>query len=106
MISKLFWLLVLVALGWGAYYFWNQIPDTPKNQTLGGYVDTLQRDEAKAKVAASNVNVTIVQQAINKYKADKGNLPASLQDLAPDYLDHIPGGVQYDPSTGAVSPAQ
>jgi hypothetical protein len=55
---------------------------------------------------ASSVNHSSVDEAIRKYKSDKGNLPASLQDLVPDYLDHVPGGLQYDSSTGTVSPAQ
>jgi len=106
MSSKLFWLLLLLALGAGGYYIWKQIPDTPKNQTLGGYADTLHNDEVKAQAVASSTNVVSVQQAVDKYKADKGSLPASLQDLVPDYLDHVPGGLQYDSSTGTVSVAQ
>jgi hypothetical protein len=95
-----------LAVGAGGYYLWNQIPDTPKSQTLGGYTQTLHNDEVRAQAVASSVNSSSVDQAIRKYKADKGNFPASLQDLVPDYLDHVPGGFQYDASTGAVSPAQ
>jgi len=43
---------------------------------------------------------------VEKYKGDKGTLPASLQDLVPNYIDHIPGGLQYDPGTGKVTVAQ
>jgi hypothetical protein len=104
--SKLIWLLVLVVAGAGGYYLWNQIPDTPKSQTLGGYVNTLQTDELKAKAVAASTNVGSVQEAVHKYKIDKGALPNSLQDLVPDFLDHVPGGLQYDPATGVVSAAQ
>ena len=104
--SKLIWLLVLLVVSGGVYYLWKQIPDTPKNQTLGGYTQTLHNDEVRAQAVASSTNVVSVQQAVNKYRADKGSLPASLQDLTPDFLDHVPGGVQYDASTGTVSAAQ
>jgi hypothetical protein len=106
MSSKLFWVLLLALLGGVGYYVWQQIPDTPRNQTLVGYTETLHKDELKAQAAASNVNIGAVEQAIVKYKGDKGNLPGSLQDLVPDYLDHVPGGLQYDSSTGTVSAAQ
>jgi hypothetical protein len=106
MSSKLIWLLVLVAAGAGGYYLWHQIPDTPKSQTFTGYTQNLQNDVVKAQTAASSMNTTSVQEAVKKYKVDKGSLPASLQDLVPDFLDHVPGGLQYDPATGAVSAAQ
>ena len=104
--SKLFWVLLLLLVGGVAYYLWNQIPDTPKNQTLVGYTQTLHNDELKAQAVASNTNVSSVQQSVNKFKAEKGSLPGSLQDLVPDFLDHVPGGLQYDPATGTVSAAQ
>jgi hypothetical protein len=103
---KIFWLLLLVLLGGVGYYIWSQIPDTPKNQTLGGYAENLHADEQRAQAVASSVNLSSVQEAIRKYKADKGALPASLQDLVPDFLDHVPGGLQYDSSTGTVSAGQ
>ena len=104
--NKVIWVVVILAIAGVSYYVWNQIPDTPKSQTLGGYVHTLQNDEMKAKAVASTMNHNSVDDAVRKYKADKGAYPASLQDLVPDYLDHVPGGVQYDPATGAVSGAQ
>ena len=102
---KLFWLLLIVLLGGVGYYIWSQIPDTPKSQTLGGYVENLHADEQRAQAVASSVNLSEIKRAVEKYKADKGALPASLQDLVPDYMDHVPGGLQYDSATGAVSPA-
>lgn len=102
---KIFWLLLVVLLGGVGYYIWLQIPDTPKSQTLGGYVENLHADEKRAQAVAVSVNLSEIQRAVEKYKGDKGNLPASLQDLVPDYMDHVPGGLQYDSSTGAVSPA-
>ena len=103
--NKIIWLVVLLALAGGAYYAWKQIPDTPKSQTFGGYAQTLHNDEVRAQAAASLQNYSTLEDAVHKYLADKGSYPASLQDLVPNYLDHVPGGVQYDPSTGAVSAA-
>jgi hypothetical protein len=101
--NKLIWLAGLLVFGGAAYFAWKQIPDTPKSQTLGGYSQTLHNDEVRAQAVAASTNLSSVQQAVNKYRSDKGSLPASLQDLSPDYLDHVPGGLQYDAATGTVS---
>jgi hypothetical protein len=101
-------ILVVVVLVGGAigYYLWNQVPETPKDATLTGYTQGLKESEDKARAVASTSNVENVQGAINKYRAMKGSNPATLQDLVPDYIDHIPGGVAYDPATGNASAAQ
>ncbi len=101
----IFFAVILIAGGIG-YYLWNQVPDTPKEQTLGGYTHALQNDEAKAKAVVGAANLENVQGAVHKFRADKGSLPADLQELVPNYIDHIPGGLQYDASTGTVSAAQ
>ena len=101
--DKFFILLVILVLGGIGYYLWNTIQKAPKEATLPGYVNTLQRDEQKAQAVAGHANVEIVQQAVNAYKNQKGTAPTTLQDLVPDFIDHIPGGVQYDAATGTVS---
>jgi hypothetical protein len=98
-------LMVLISGGIG-YYLWNKIPDTPKEATLPGYTKTLQQYEQKAGNTAATANLASVREAVNKYHSEKDAWPASLQDLAPTYIDHIPGGLQYDPATGTVSVAQ
>jgi hypothetical protein len=104
--GKLFILLVILVLGGIGYYLWDTIQKAPKEATLPGYVNTLQRDEQKAQAVAGHANVENVQAAISAYKSQKGVAPATLQDLVPDFLDHVPGGLQYDAATGTVSPAQ
>ena len=102
-----FILVVVILIGGGiGYYLWNQVPETPKDATLTGYTQNLQRDEQKARAAVSTDNVQQVQQAIEKYKTMKGSNPASLQDLVPEYIDHIPGGVTYDAASGTASAVQ
>jgi len=103
---KFIFLIALVVVGWIAYYLWNQIPETPKSQTLSGYTQALQNDLKKAERVASNANVENVQGAVNKYRSMKGASPASLQDMVPEFMDHIPGGLNYDPATGTVSASQ
>jgi hypothetical protein len=103
---KLIFLLIVLVGGGVGYYLWNQVPDTPKEATLPGYTKALQEDEKKARVAAATANLASVQEAVNKYHAEKGSWPASLQDTAPTYIDHIPGGLEYDSATGTVSVAQ
>jgi len=103
---KFILVVVILVVGGVGYYIWNQTPDVPKEATLDGYAHSLQRDEQKAQSVASSTNVQLVKEALEKYKSMKGANPASLQDLVPDYIDHIPGGVQYDPASGTVSPVQ
>jgi hypothetical protein len=104
--GKLIIAAVLIVGGAVAYYLWSQVPDTPKEQTLTGYTQGLKHSEEKAQAVASTANVEIVQDAINKYRAMKGTNPANLQELVPEYIDHIPGGVTYDPATGNASAVQ
>ena len=103
--GKLILFAVVLAAGSLGYLLWNTKPDTPPQQTLTGYTQGLQSSEQKAEAVASGANVENVRMAVEKYKSEKGAPPASLQDLVPSYLDHVPGGVQYDPATGAVSAA-
>ena len=98
--------LALLLLGGVGYYLWGAIEKAPKEATLPGYTKALQDDERKARIAAATANLASVQEAVNKYHAEKGSWPASLQDTAPTYIDHIPGGLEYDPATGSVSVAQ
>jgi len=101
-------ILAVVVLVGGAigYYLWTQVPETPKAATLTGYTQGLKMAEEKAQAVGSLSNVQNVQDAIEKYKAMKGSNPETLQDLVPDYIDHIPGGVTYDPAAGKASAAQ
>ena len=99
-------LVAILVVGGVGYYLWNQVPDTPKEQTLTGYTQGLKSAEDKAAAAASTANLDNVRSALEKYKSLKGANPATLQDLVPEYIDHIPGGVQYDAASGTISAAQ
>ena len=102
-----FILVVVILIGGGiGYYLWTQVPETPKEQTLTGYTQGLKASEDKAAAVASTVNVENVQAAVEKYKSMKGSNPPDLHALVPEYIDHIPGGVAYDPATGTCSAVQ
>ena len=98
--------IVVLLLGGLIYYLKSTTPENPKETAVGGYVNGLQQDEAKAREAAGLANLNIVKGAVEKYRMEKGSNPASLQDLVPNYMDHVPGNVTYDPSSGTVSVAQ
>ncbi len=98
--------VVVVIGGAVGYYLWTQVPETPKDATLTGYTQGLKQSEQKAQAVASFSNVQLVQEAIEKYKSMKGSNPPVLQDLVPEYIDHIPGGVGYDPASGTASAIQ
>jgi hypothetical protein len=102
--KTLFFLALLIAGGIG-YFLWGKVEQAPPAATLPGYVNALKNDELKAQSVAAGANLEGVRSAVEKYKADRGSLPSSLQDLVPQYLDHVPGGLQYDPATGNVSAA-
>jgi hypothetical protein len=100
-------LLMIALIVGGCYWLITSVMhQTPANDTPTAYVGALKNDENKAQDAAATANVQSVQEAVNKYKTMKNENPASLQDLVPDYIDHIPGGLQYDSGTGIVSAAQ
>lgn len=96
-------LLIAGGIGW---YLWSQIQEAPKEATYDAYTKRVVAQEQKAKDVASGTNVQNVHDAVEKYKSMKGGNPATLQDLVPEFLDHIPGGVGYDPASGAVSAIQ
>ena len=98
--------VALLVVGGIGYYLWGIIKEAPKEATLPGYVNTLQKDVQKAQAAAALANLDVVKGAVEKYRSEKGSFPASLQDLVPAYMDHVPGGLQYDPATGNVSVPQ
>jgi hypothetical protein len=102
---KFILVVVLLVAGAVGYYLWDQVPEAPKAATFTGYTEGLKGSEDKALAVASGANTEDVQGAVEKYRADKGALPASLQDLVPNYLDHVPGGLQYDAAAGKVSAA-
>ncbi len=102
--GKVLFVVVVVVIGGIGYYMWQTIETAPQDATLPGYTQSLKNDEDKARQVMGHANVDTVRAAITNYKSQKGTLPASLQDLVPDFIDHIPGGVQYDPATGNVSP--
>jgi len=100
-----FILVVVLLVGGGVgYYLFNQEP--PKPPEPDPMTERLHRYQDKAQVAVSADRVKDVQAAIERYKVSKEANPPSLQDLVPQYLDHVPGGLQYDPATGIVSAGQ
>jgi hypothetical protein len=103
--KTVFVLALLIAGGIG-YFLWGTIQEAPKEATLPGYTNALKNDEQKAQAVASEANLKLITEAVGKYHSQKGSYPNSLQDLVPDFLDHVPGGFNYDSSTGTVSPVQ
>ncbi len=102
---KAIFVIAMAIAGAIGYYLWGKVEQAPPEDTLPGYTNALKNDELKAQAAAGAANLQTVQEAVNKYRGMKGSNPSTLQDLVPDYLDHVPGGLQYDSSTGTVSVA-
>lgn len=74
-------------------------PNAPTPQNAQNLIE-------KAHVAVNVADLSSLKSVIDTYKAAKGALPANLEQLKDEgYIDRVPGGVSYDPATGAVSPA-
>ena len=103
---KTVFLVALLIVGAIGYYLWGKVEEAPKEATLPGYTNALKNDEAKAQAAAAGAQLDVGKSGVEKYHSDKGAFPPALQDLVPNYIDHIPGGLAYDPATGNVSVVQ
>jgi competence protein ComGC len=77
------------------------------NEPTAGTPQNAQNLIQKADQAVEVADLSSLRSVIETYKAAKeGKLPASLEQLKEEgYIDRVPGGVTYDPATGAVSPA-
>lgn len=62
--------------------------------------------EDKAREAVAVTDLSSLKTVIDTFQASKERYPSSLQELKDlGYIERIPNGVNYDPQTGAVTPA-
>jgi hypothetical protein len=102
--GKLLLVLVIAALGYGAYYLMNAATKDAPKVGMDGYAGNLKRAEDRAKDAMHQDNVANAHNAIERFHGEKDRYPTSLQEAVDaGYLEHVPQGVVYDPATGAVS---
>jgi hypothetical protein len=74
-------------------------PMNPATQLVNGRTAI----DAAKRVTGREV-VDSVQRAVNGFRDAEGRFPSSLQELVEKkYIEAVPGGVTYDPATGAVS---
>jgi type VI protein secretion system component VasK len=101
-----FIVVVALLIGGGIfYYLWNKEPGNRKDTSLDKYMDRTIAAEQKASAVLSADRLRSVQSAVDRYRVDHGSPPAALQDLVPQYLAHVPGGLEYDPVSGTVGAA-
>ena len=100
---KVIIVLAAVVAGTIGYYIWNKTPDVPEDATFRGYTRNLTAAEQKAQAVLDADRFARVREAVEKYKMEKGEYPATLQDLVPQFMGQIPGGLAYDPSSGTVT---
>jgi hypothetical protein len=103
--QKFIILILFAAFAYGAYYLITTATEGDgKNVGAEGYVKNMQRAEDRARDVMHQENVANAKSAVERFKGEKGNLPASLQECVDGgYLEKVPQGVVYDPSTGTVS---
>jgi len=100
---KVIIVLAAIVAGVIGYYIWNKTPDVPESSTFRGYTRSLTAAEQKAQAVLDADRFARVREAVEKYKMEKGEYPATLQDLVPQFMGQIPGGLAYDPSSGTVT---
>lgn len=95
-------ILLLIAMAVSGYLMigaGTHEPNAPTPQNAQNLIE-------KAHNAVAIADLSSLKSVIDTYKAAKGKLPDSLQQLKDEgYIDRVPGGVNYDPATGAVTPA-
>jgi hypothetical protein len=95
-------LVVMVGLGYLGIK--TMVPKPDKNTGLQGYTKGLQRAEDKARDVVRQDHAANVRNAVERYRVEKDAYPPSLQACVDEgYLEKVPPGVSYDPSTGQVS---
>ena len=100
-------LLIFAVLAGGAYGIYAFLTTYAKAPIIGATSGQLEQGKAAA-AAATRVQreetARSVQAVVDRYKAEQGSFPASLQELVDKGLmSEIPPGVTYDPSSGKVS---
>jgi len=95
--------VAVVVAGAVGYYLWTKTPEVPESSTFKGYTRSLTAAEQKAQAVLEADRFARVREAVEKFKMEKGEYPATLQDLVPNFIGQVPGGLSYDPSSGTVS---
>ena len=104
-------LLVLAGLVYGVYWYFEK--------KSGGAVEQFTKEVSgeqlmRGKRAISRIEqkmeeqkAELVRSAIKQFQTQTGSYPSSLNELVDrGYLQSVPSGLNYDPSTGTVSVAQ
>ncbi len=100
-------LLIIALLAGGSYAIYDWLSTYAKKPVLDATSGQLERGKEVAEKASRIVreeSARTVQVVVDKYKAEQGTFPASLQQLVElNQLSEIPPGVSYDPASGKVT---
>jgi hypothetical protein len=103
-LGKLFGLFLVLVLMVVGIRLMRTEPEPAPATGLEGYTNQLQRAEDKARDVVGATNVSAAKNAVERFQGEQGRNPESLQEAVDKgYLDKVPQGVAYDPSTGQVT---
>lgn len=100
---------LLIVLGVAGWLMWGG--PGHENSPIGGgelaQASRAQEMEDKARNAVAVADLSSLRSAVDAFQAAQGRLPHDLGELqGAGYIQTVPAGVNYDPSTGRLSPAQ
>ncbi len=100
-------LIILALLGGGSYLLYDWLSTYAKKPVLDATSGQLERGKEAAAKAGRVVReeaARAVQVVVDRFKAEQGTYPASLQELLDKgHLTELPSGLSYDPGTGRVT---
>lgn len=100
-------LLVFALLAGGSYGIYSWLTTYAKAPIVSATSGQLEKGKAAVDAATRlqrQETARSVQAVVDRYKAEQGSFPASLQELVDrNLLSEIPPGVSYDASIGKVT---
>jgi len=95
---------LLVGASYAIYEWLSTYATKPVLDATSGQLERGKEVAEKASRIVREESARAVQVVVDKYKAEQGTYPASLQQLMElNQLSEIPPGLTYDPATGKVT---
>lgn len=102
--KKLLIIAVLGGIGYGIYAWLTGYAKAPLLAATSGQLEKGKAATDAASRVVHEESARNVQAVVDRYKAEQGTYPASLQELVDkNLMSEIPPGVSYDASTGRVT---
>lgn len=102
--KKLLIIAILGGIGYGIYSWLTSYAKAPLLAATSGQLEKGKVATDAASRIVREESARNVQTVVDRYKAEQGVYPASLQELVDkNLMSEIPPGLSYDASTGKVT---